>query len=165
MLERTMLSSMRNRTSRQRGLTYVEMLVTIAVLSILAAAVIPIAKTGMRREKEIELRQSLRKIRTAIDQYKEFCDNGMIQKEGIDSECYPPELEVLVEGVSQVGTLDKKLKFLRRIPKDPFTNSTEWGMRSYQDDFDSTSWGRQNVYDVYTQFDGTALDGTEYQTW
>ena len=150
---------------RQKGLTYIEVLVTVVVLSILAAAAIPIAKTSMRRKKEIELRQALRKVRTAIDDFKRFCDNGMIQKEGLDSECYPPELEVLVEGVSQVGTIDKKLKFLRRIPRDPFTNSREWGQRSYQDDHDSTNWGRQNVYDIYTQFDGTALDGTEYQTW
>ena len=154
-----------NRTRKQRGLTYIELLVTVVVLSILTAAVIPIAKTGMRRQKEVELRHALRKIRTAIDQFKEFCDNGMIQKEGLDSECYPPELEVLVEGVSQVGTIDKKLKFLRRIPADPFSNSVEWGLRSYQDDHDSTSWGRQNVYDIYTEFDATGLDGTEYQTW
>jgi general secretion pathway protein G len=143
----------------------VEVLVTVVVLSILAAAVIPIAKTVMRREKEIELRHALRRIRNAIDQYKEFCDNGLIQKEGLDSECFPEELETLVEGVPQVGTIDKKLKFLRRIPKDPFTNTIEWGLRSYQDDHDSTSWGRQNIYDIYTEFDGTALDGTEYQTW
>jgi general secretion pathway protein G len=147
------------------GLTYVEVLVTMIVLTILAGAVIPIARTAIRREKEIELRQALRKIRTAIDQYKDFCDQGVIQKEGIDSECYPTELEQLVEGVPQVGTIDKKLKFLRRIPKDPFTNTTEWGLRSYQDDPDSTSWGRQNVYDVFTQFDGTALDGSRYQEW
>ena len=148
-----------------KGLTYIELLVTIVVLSILVAAAIPIAKTSMRREKEIELRQALRKVRTAIDEFKKFCENGLIQKEGLDSECYPPELEVLVEGVSQVGTIDKKLKFLRRIPRDPFTNSREWGQRSYQDDHDGKSWGRQNVYDIYTQFDATALDGTEYQTW
>ena len=148
-----------------RGLTYVELLVTIIVLTILAGAAIPVAKTALRRQKEIELRQALRKIRTAIDQYKTFCDNGLIQKEGVDSECYPNELEVLIEGVPQVGTIDKQLKFLRRIPKDPFTGSQEWGLRSYQDDHDSTSWGRQNVYDIYTEFDGTALDGTEYQTW
>ncbi len=154
-----------NKARKQRGLTYVELLVTVAVLAILTAAVIPIAKTGMRRQKEIELRHALRKIRTAIDQFKEFCDNGMIQKEGIDSECYPPELEVLVEGVSQVGTIDKKLKVLRRIPKDPFSNTIEWGLRSYQDDHDSTSWGRQNVYDIFTEFDAIGLDGTEYQTW
>lgn len=154
-----------SRRNTQKGLTYIELLVTVVVLSILAAAAIPIAKTSMRREKEVELRQALRKVRTAIDDYKKFCENGMIQKEGLDSECYPPELEVLVEGVSQVGTIDKKLKFLRRIPRDPFTNAKEWGQRSYQDDHDSRSWGRQNVYDIYTQFDGTALDGTEYQTW
>lgn len=148
-----------------RGLTYVELLVTLIVLSILAAAAIPVAKTALRREKEIELRQALRQVRTAIDQYKTFCDSGLILKEGVDSECYPADLDALVEGVSQVGTIDKKLKFLRRIPRDPFTGQTEWGLRSYQDDADSTSWGRQNVYDIYTEFDGTALDGTKYRTW
>ena len=137
----------------------------MTVLVILAGAAIPVAKTAIRREKEIELHQALRKIRNAIDQYKTFCDQGLIQKEGIDSECYPGEMEQLVEGVPQVGTIDKRLKFLRRIPKDPFTGSDEWGLRSYQDDADSRSWGRQNIYDVYTQFDGTALDGTSYNEW
>ena len=158
----------RGRRPRGRGtagLTYVELLVTLIVLSILAGAAIPVAKTALKREKEIELRQALRQIRTAIDQYKMFCDSGLILKEGVDSECYPPELEVLIEGVPQVGTIDKKLKFLRRIPKDPFTGQAEWGLRSYQDDADSTSWGRQNVYDIYTEFDGTGLDGTKYRTW
>jgi general secretion pathway protein G len=148
-----------------RGLTYVELLVTVIVLSILAGAAIPIAKTALRREKEIELRQALRQIRTAIDQYKTFCDSGLITKEGIDSECYPTELDMLVDGVSQVGTIDKKVKFMRRIPRDPFTGKPEWGLRSYQDEPDATSWGRQNVYDIYTHFDGTALDGTKYRTW
>ena len=142
-----------------------ELIVTVGVLSILAGAIIPVAKTAVRRQKEIELRQALRKIRNALDQYKTFCDNGLITKEGVDSECYPQSLEVLVEGVPQVGTIDKQLKFLRRVPRDPFTGSIEWGLRSYQDDHDSRSWGRQNVYDVFTEFDGTALDGSEYQTW
>ena len=162
---RSRILSRRWKRRRARGLTYIELLVTMTVLAILAGAVIPIAKTAIRRETEIELRQALRKIRTAIDQYKTFCDQGLIQKEGIDSECFPPDLEQLVEGVPQVGTIDKRLKFLRRIPKDPFTKSDEWGLRSYQDDADSTSWGRQNIYDIYTQFDGTALDGTRYQEW
>ena len=149
----------------QVGLTYVEVLVVMTVLAILAGATIPIAKTAVRRQQELELRAALRRVRTAIDQYKMFCDNGLIQKEGVDSECYPPELEILVDGVPQIGTIDKKLKFMRRVPRDPFTRSIEWGMRSYQDDADSTSWGRQNVYDIYTEFDGTALDGTKYQEW
>jgi general secretion pathway protein G len=150
---------------KARGLTYVELLVTLTVLAILAAAVIPIAKTAVKRQKEIELRQALRQIRTAIDQYKQFCEGGLITKEGVDSECYPTKMDVLVEGVPQVGTIDKKLKFLRRIPKDPFTGEQEWGLRSYQDEADSRSWGRQNIYDVYTEFNGTALDGTKYGTW
>ena len=159
------LSRRRRGKARSRGLTYVELLVTMTVLAILAGAVVPIAKTTLRREREIELRQALRKIRTAIDQYKLFCDQGMIQQEGVDSECFPTDLETLVAGVPQVGTIDKRIKFLRRIPKDPFTRTDEWGLRSYQDDADSTSWGRQNVYDVYTQFEATALDGTQYQEW
>jgi len=153
------------RGRRVRGLTYVELLVTMTVLAILAAAVIPIAKTAVKRQKEIELRQALRQIRTAIDQYKAFCEGGLITKEGVDSECYPTKMELLIDGVPQVGTIDKKLKFMRRIPKDPFTGKPEWGLRSYQDDADSRSWGRQNVYDVYTEFNGTALDGTKYGTW
>ena len=105
----------------QAGLTYVEVLVVMTVLAILAGATIPIAKTAVRRQQELELRAALRKVRTAIDQYKMFCDNGLIQKEGVDSECYPPELEILVDGVPQIGTIDKKLKFMRRVPRDPFT--------------------------------------------
>jgi general secretion pathway protein G len=153
------------RPRRAAGLTYVELLVTCAVLAILAAATIPVAKTALKREREVELRQALRQIRTAIDQYKTYCDSGLIIKEGVDSECYPPDLDTLVKGVSQVGTIDKKLKFLRRIPKDPFTGKPEWGLRSYQDEADARSWGRQNVWDVYTEFDGTGLDGTKYSTW
>jgi general secretion pathway protein G len=152
------------RLRRERGLTLVEVVVTVAVLLILAGAVMPLAKVTLKREKELELRRALRTMRQAIDLYKQYSDQGLIQKEGVDSEGYPPEMETLVEGVPQVGTT-KKLKFLRRIPMDPFTHKDERGLRSYQDEPDSRSWGRQNVYDVYTLYDGTALDGTKYRDW
>jgi general secretion pathway protein G len=148
----------------ERGLTLVEIMVCIAILLVLAGAVMPVARVTIKRQKELELRRALRTMREAIDLYKQYADQGLIEKEGVDSEGYPPDLETLVKGVSQVGST-KKLKFLRRIPYDPFTKDTEWGLRSYQDDFDSTSWGRQNVYDVYTTHDGTALDGTKYRDW
>ena len=152
------------RPRREGGLTLVEVVVTIAVLLILAGAVMPLAKVTLKREKELELRRALRTMRQAIDLYKQYSDQGLIQKEGVDSEGYPPELETLTEGIPQVGST-KKLKFLRRIPMDPFTHKDEWGLRSYQDEPDSRSWGRQNVYDVYTLYDGTALDGTKYRDW
>jgi len=152
------------RLRREKGLTLVEVVVTIAVLLILAGAVMPLAKVTLKRQKELELRRALRTMRQAIDLYKQYSDQGLIEKEGIDSEGYPPELEKLVEGIPQVGST-KKIKFLRRIPMDPFTHKDEWGLRSYQDEADSRSWGRQNVYDVYTLYSGTALDGTKYEDW
>ncbi len=150
---------------REKGLTLLEVMITIAVLLILAAATVPVAKTAIKRQRELELRTALRQMRDAIDEYKKYFDQGLIQKEGLTSEGYPPDLDTLVEGVNLVGQLDKKKRFLRRIPKDPMTNSYEWGLRSLQDDHDSTSWGGQDVYDVYTQSGGTALDGTEYKDW
>lgn len=147
------------------GVTLVELLVAIAVVLVLAGAIMPVAKFAVKRQKEFELRRALRVVRTAIDEYKKFCDTGVIQKEGVDSECYPTELEILVEGVEKVGALGQKIKFLRRIPRDPMTQSDEWGLRSYQDEPDSDSWGRQNIYDVYTRSQGKALDGTEYREW
>jgi general secretion pathway protein G len=153
------------RSGREGGVTLVELLVSIAVILVLAGAIMPVARFAVKRQKEFELRRALRVMRTAIDEYKKFCDTGVIQKEGIDSECYPPELEVLVEGVEKVGALGQKIKFLRRIPRDPMTNGDEWGLRSYQDEPDSDGWGRQNVYDVYTRSEGEALDGTKYRDW
>jgi general secretion pathway protein G len=141
------------------------MLVTIAVLLVLASVVVPTARFALRRQKELELRRDLRDMRNAIDLYKKYCDTGLIPKEGVDSECYPTEMDILVDGVDKVGTVGQKVKFLRRIPIDPFLKTKEWGKRSYQDDSDSTSWGQQNVYDVYTTFEGTALDGTKYNEW
>jgi general secretion pathway protein G len=151
----------------QRGFTYLELIIATMILAILAAAVIPVAEVTSKRAKEAELRRNLRMMRTAIDEYKRAVDLGLIGGTDVElgSEGYPEELEVLVEGVSQVGTPGKKIKFLRRIPVDPMTNSTDWGFRSYQDEPDSTIWGGQNVYDVYTKSGGTALDGTKYSDW
>jgi general secretion pathway protein G len=149
----------------ERGLTYLEVMITIAILLILSAAALPVARTAIKRQKELELRSALREMRSAIDQFKKYSDAGQIQQEGLETEGYPKDLESLVDGVTQVGAIDKKLRFLRRIPKDPMTNSTEWGLRSLQDDPNSLSWGRQNVFDVYTTSESIGLDGTAYNTW
>ncbi len=153
------------RRSGETGLTLVELLVTLAVILILVSVIVPSANFAVKREKELTLRRNLRMMRRAIDEYKKFCDAGAIQKEGVDSECYPPELEILVEGVERVGALGQKMKFLRRIPLDPMTKTYDWGMRSLQDDIESTSWGGENVFDVYTTHQGTALDGSLYSEW
>jgi general secretion pathway protein G len=153
---------------RERGFSFVELLVVTALVGILASAVMPLAQVGLKRGREIELRRSLRELRTAIDHYKDAADQGMIAAPELKlgNEGYPPTLEVLVEGVRASGdATDRKLKFLRRIPIDPVTRSKEWGMRSYQDRPDSRTWGGQNVYDVFTTSDATALDGTNYKDW
>ena len=165
----------------QKGFTLIEMIVTFTILAILAAVTIPLARTAVKREKEIELRRSMRTIRDAIDAYKKLADENRIEFDD-KTEGYPPDLETLVEGVevsgqAQVGRIqrgrtqrtrneDKKIiKFLRRIPKDPMSNSYDWGLRSYQDDPDSDNWGGENVYDIYTKSLGIALDGTKYKEW
>ena len=145
----------------QSGLTLVELIITVAIVAILASAAVPIARFQVKREKERELRRDLWEMRDAIDHYKDAADKGGIQTK-VDSFNYPPDLQTLVDGVD---IQDKKVRFLRRIPIDPMTNSTDWGLRSNQDDPDSTSFGGQNVFNVYTKSDGTALDGTKYNTW
>jgi general secretion pathway protein G len=150
------------------GYTFVELLVVVTILLILASAVMPLAQVMSQRQREAELRRSLREMRTAIDQFKNSVDQGRIPTTELEpgSEGYPPDLETLVEGVSAANDASgRKLKFLRRVPIDPMTRSAEWGMRSYQDSPTSTSWGGQNVFDVYTKYDGTALDGTKYRDW
>jgi general secretion pathway protein G len=153
----------------ERGFTFVEMLVVVALVAILAAAVVPLAKVTMQRQREIELRRALRELRTAIDHYKDAVDAGQIPATRIrpGSEGYPPDLETLLVGVEAAGqgTGERKLKFLRRIPIDPMTREPNWGMRSYEDRPESKSWGGGNVYDVYSKSEGTALDGTKYQDW
>ena len=149
------------------GFTYLEMVATAAILMILASAVLPMARVVRTRQKEIELRRSLRILRTAIDEYKKAVDAGKIGGTDVKvgSEGYPPELATLVKGVSQVGKIDVKLKFLRRIPPDPMTGTTEWGARCYQDDADSTNWCGDNVWDVYSKSTAKALDGSRYKDW
>jgi general secretion pathway protein G len=144
-----------------RGLTLVELIVAFTIIGIMAAAAVPIVRVRIKREKEIELRRDLWEMRDAIDRYKDAADRGAFQTK-VDSLGYPPDLQTLVDGVDVQG---KKLRFLRRIPVDPMTGDTDWGLRSNQDDPDSTSWGGQNVFDVYTKSDGTALDGTKYNAW
>jgi general secretion pathway protein G len=151
-----------------RGFTFIELLVVSALLIILASAAMPMAKVTMQRQREAELRRSLREMRTAIDRFKDQADLGNIANTELrpGAENYPASLEILVEGVAAANdATGRKLKFLRRIPIDPMTNSQDWGLRSYTDRPDSTSWGGGNVYDVYTKSDGTALDGTNYRDW
>jgi general secretion pathway protein G len=145
----------------QRGLTLVELIVAMTIMVILTGAALPVARTAIRREKERELRRDLWEMRDAIDRYQDAADNQKFQVK-LGSEGYPPDLETLVNGVDIGG---KKVRFLRKIPKDPMTGNTEWGMRSMQDDPKSTSWGGQSVFDVFTKAEGTALDGTKYQDW
>jgi general secretion pathway protein G len=148
-------------TSPEAGLTLVELIITVAILSILASAAVPLARFQVRREKERELRRDLWEMRAAIDRYKDAADKGAFQTKA-DSLGYPPDLETLVNGVDVQG---KKVRFLRRIPIDPMTGTNEWGLRSNQDDTDSDSFGGQNVFDVHTKSQSTALDGTKYSTW
>jgi len=135
---------------------------------ILASAIMPLARVTATRQREMELRRDLREMRTAIDKFKDAAMALQISPLDLkpDGEGYPPDLEKLVEGVTAANDqTGRKLKFLRRVPVDPMTHDTEWGMRSYQDAADSTRWGGQNVFDVYTKSDATALDGTKYKDW
>jgi len=143
------------------GLTLVELIIAITIIGILAGMAVPIVRVRLKRDKEVELRRDLWEMRDAIDRYKDAADRGAFQTK-VDSLGYPPDLQTLVDGVDVQG---KKLRFLRRIPVDPMTGNTEWGLRSNQDDPDSTSWGGQNVFDVFSKSEGTALDGNKYNTW
>ena len=146
---------------REAGLTLVELIITVAIVAILASAALPIARFQVKREKERELRRDLWEMRDAIDHYKDAAEKGGILTKA-DSMNYPPDLQTLVDGVE---IQSKKVRFLRKIPTDPMTNNTEWGLRANQDDPDSDSWGGQNVFDVHSKSQGTALDGTKYSTW
>jgi len=147
--------------SHEAGLTLVELIIVVTILGILAGAAVPVARFQVKRQKERELRRDLWEMRAAIDAYKDAAmKGGMVTK--ADSFNYPPDLQTLVDGVD---IQSKKVKFLRSIPIDPMTGNTDWGLRSNQDEPDSTSFGGQNVFDVYTKSNGTALDGTKYSTW
>lgn len=148
----------------ERAFTLVELVAAMAIMMLLASAALPLLRVHAQRLKEIELREDLQQMRTAIDRYKDFSDQGLIPVEP-DTFGYPPDLETLVKGVPVKGSQDVRYRFLRKIPVDPMTGQADWGMRSMQDDPDSTDWGGQNVFDVYSKSDGTALDGTPYSSW
>jgi general secretion pathway protein G len=152
---------LRSRSSKHSGFTLVELVIATTLLLILTSMALPLARVVIKREKERDLRRALWAMRDAIDRYKDAADRGAFQIK-VGSEGYPPDLQTLVDGVDVGG---KKLKFLRRIPIDPMTGNTEWGMRSMQDDPDSDSWGGDNVFDVFTKSQGTALDDTHYKDW
>ena len=144
-----------------RGFTLIELMVATIILLILTSMALPMARLTIKREKEKELRRDLWEMRDAIDRYKDAADRGAFQTK-VDTQNYPPDLETLVKGVDVQG---KKLRFLRKIPVDPMTGNTDWGLRSMQDDPDSDSWGGQNVFDVYTKSLGEGLDGSKYKDW
>jgi len=167
------------RSRSRRGFTLTELVITLTIIAVLAAAIIPLAKNSVKREKEIELARVLRQMREAIDLYKKMADENKIEIEDDSEELngYPATLDVLVKGVpvrqeseegeeaGSASTGTKIMKFLRRVPKDPMTSSYDWGLRSYQDEPKSDRWGGENVYDVYTKSAGTALDGSKYREW
>jgi general secretion pathway protein G len=155
------------RRTGQRGMTLVELIVAFTIMALLTTMAVPLARYKVRRDRERELRYALREVRTAIDKYKDMADAGQIPptEVTVDSDGYPVSLDILVEGVKLSGTVDKKVRLLRRIPKDPMTNSFEWGKRSTRDDPKSVSWGGQNVFDVFTKSIEKAGDGTPYAEW
>jgi general secretion pathway protein G len=154
------------RRDARRGMTLVELIVAFTILLVLTSMAVPVARTNVRRMKERQLREAEREIRTAIDKYKDMADSGKLGIQKQDSYGYPESLTALVEGVKGSGqAADTKLKFLRRIPLDPMTNTREWGLRSMQDDPKSIAWGGQNVFNVYTKSDDKAADGTPYAEW
>jgi len=151
------------RTNPQSGMTLLELIIACSILVILASAALPVARYSIVRGKESELRRDLREMKDAVDRYKDLADQQKIRVE-VGSENYPPDLDTLVKGV-QVGTSDKKIRFLRKIPVDPMTGHADWGLRCVTDDPDSVSWCGKNVFDVYSKSQGTALDGSKYSDW
>jgi general secretion pathway protein G len=150
------------------GFTFIELVVVTAIMMVLASAALPLTRVSMKRQREAELRRSLREMRVAIDQFKDWADRGLLAQTEltVGSENYPTSLDQLVEGVLLANdATGRRKKFLRRVPVDPMTGTTDWGRRSYQDSPDSKVWGGQNIYDVYTKFEGKALDGSKYRDW
>jgi general secretion pathway protein G len=165
---RTLARLVERRPARQRGYSFIELLVVTAVLAILASTILPMTQVTAQRHREADLRRALREIRTAIDRFKDAVDQGVIPTTELEpnSEGYPKDLETLVDGVAAANDASgRKVKFLRRVPIDPMTGTTEWGLRSYQDRPDAARWGGQNVFDVFTTSEATALDGTKYRDW
>lgn len=163
-------SALARRRKGQAGLTLVELIVAFSILLILTTMAVPMARHQVIRQREKDLENDLQDMRGAIDRYKDMCDQGKIQSTDQDTYCYPKTLDSLVEGVQMTNTLagngqSTKIRFLRRIPKDPMTGDTDWGKRSMQDDPDSDSWGGQNVFNVYTKSMDKASDGTPYAEW
>lgn len=146
------------------GMTLLELLVACSILIILAGMAVPMARVQIKRQRESELRYDLREMRDAIDRYKDAADHNLIQVQA-DTDGYPPDLETLVDGVQLAGAPDRHVRFLRKIPVDPMTGNTDWGLRSVQDDPDADNWGGQDVFDVYSKSQDTALDGTKYSDW
>ncbi|MCK5099633.1 MAG: type II secretion system protein [Desulfobacteraceae bacterium] len=149
--------------NRNSGFTLIEVLATVAIISVLAGGILPLSQVMYKRNKELKLRSNLRIIRTALDKYEELVDQGVVPKTTTSG--YPESLEVLVNGIDLKKAVDQKKKFLRRIPKDPMTENGEWGLRAYADDPNSTIWGGQDVYDVYSLSNSQAIDGTYYKEW
>jgi general secretion pathway protein G len=170
MLRSKAAPALERRRAKQSGLTLVELIVAFSILLILTSMAVPLARYQVRRQRERDLLADLREMRRAIDKYKDLCDQGKIQAGDPDTFCYPPKLDILVEGVKMSNTLagngqTNKVKFLRRIPKDPMTGDTDWGKRSMQDEPTSNSWGGQNVFNVFTKASDRASDGTPYSEW
>lgn len=158
------LAGARATTALAAGFTLIELILACSIMLILAAIAIPLARVAIKRRKEADLRYDLRQMRTAIDRFKDAADKNLIQVKA-GTEGYPPDLQTLVKGVQLMGAKQERVRFLREIPKDPMTGSTDWGLRSVQDDMDAQSWGGQDVFDVYSKSIGTALDGTKYSDW
>ena len=148
-----------------RGFTYLELIVTMVILAILASAAVPTSRMLIKRKKETTLRDALMEMRIAIDRYKRAIEEGVIQNTPLDQYGYPADLTELIEGAPTSKDPQIKIRFLRKVPMDPMTGEAEWGKRSVQDEFDASSWGGQNVFDVYSLSDGTGIDGTEYSEW
>ena len=169
-LTATTYPGLERRRKTQSGLTLVELIVAFTILLILTTMAVPTARYQVRRQREKALLNDLREMRSAIDKYKDMCDADKIQSTNPDAYCYPPSLEVLVDGVKLNNTISGnnqsgKIRFLRRIPKDPMTGDTDWGKRSMQDEPTSDSWGGQNVFDIYSKTADKASDGTPYSEW
>lgn len=148
----------------QAGLTLIELVVATSILLVLATMALPVTRMKIKRDKEIELRRALRDIRSAVDRYKDACDRGLIEAK-VDTECYPPDLDTLVNGVELAGKPDRKVRFLRKIPIDPMTGQADWILRCIKDEPDARSWCGETVFDASSRSYGTGLDGTRYQDW